>query len=69
VKVDADGSHQLDFHEFARSFGDLSEAQTLGFYSNMELLRRLFDELRQNQHNLKERDCRQDAEACSEMMF
>ena len=45
VKVDADGSGELDFDEFARAFGGLSEAQNTGFYSNVELLRRLFDEL------------------------
>lgn len=50
-KVDADGSGELDFDEFARAFGGLSEAQNTGFYSNVELLRRLFDELGEDRSN------------------
>ena len=51
VKVDSDGSGELDFDEFARAFGGLSEAQNTGFYSNVELLRRLFDQLDEDRSN------------------
>ena len=45
IGKDNDASGDLDFHEFAAAFGPLAQPSSMGRYSNVLALRRVFDEL------------------------